>query len=86
MVDVANKQMIGGGTTPPTQPSFTAFDDAIAKVSNVRAGLPVSVSVRGHLTQPVAGTVTRIALSGTSSDLSHSPAVQAAYLGGASDE
>jgi RND family efflux transporter MFP subunit len=32
-----------------------------AYASNVRAGLPVSVSVRGHLTQPVAGTVTRTA-------------------------
>jgi RND family efflux transporter MFP subunit len=32
-----------------------------AYASNVRAGLPVSVSVRGHLAQPVAGTVTRTA-------------------------
>jgi RND family efflux transporter MFP subunit len=28
---------------------------------NIRIGLPVSVTVRGHLTQPVAGTVTRTA-------------------------
>jgi RND family efflux transporter MFP subunit len=32
-----------------------------AYASNVRAGLPVSVSVRGHLMQPLAGTVTRTA-------------------------
>jgi RND family efflux transporter MFP subunit len=32
-----------------------------AYAPNVRAGLPVSVSVRGHLMQPVAGTVTRTA-------------------------
>jgi RND family efflux transporter MFP subunit len=32
-----------------------------AYASNVRVGLPVSVSVRGHLTQPVAGKVTRTA-------------------------
>jgi RND family efflux transporter MFP subunit len=32
-----------------------------AYASNVHAGLPVSVSVRGHLAQPVAGTVTRTA-------------------------
>jgi len=32
-----------------------------AYAPNVRAGLPVSVSVRGHLTEPVSGTVTRTA-------------------------
>ena len=32
-----------------------------AYAPNVRAGLPVSVSVRGHLTEPVTGTVTRTA-------------------------
>jgi len=32
-----------------------------AYAPNVRVGLPVSVSVRGHLAQPVAGTVTRTA-------------------------
>src|SRR6266404_854930 len=32
-----------------------------AYASNVRVGLPVSVSVRGHLAKPVTGTVTRTA-------------------------
>ena len=32
-----------------------------AYAPNVRVGLPVSVSVRGHLTEPVTGTVTRTA-------------------------
>jgi len=32
-----------------------------AYASNVRVGVPVSVSVRGHLMQPVAGTITRTA-------------------------
>jgi len=32
-----------------------------AYAPNVRAGLPVSVSVRGHLAEPVTGTVTRTA-------------------------
>jgi RND family efflux transporter MFP subunit len=32
-----------------------------AYAANVRTGLPVSLSVRGHLMQPVAGTVTRTA-------------------------
>jgi RND family efflux transporter MFP subunit len=32
-----------------------------AYAANVHVGLPVSVSVRGHLTEPVAGTVTRTA-------------------------
>jgi RND family efflux transporter MFP subunit len=32
-----------------------------AYAANVRVGLPVSVSVRGHLMEPVAGTVTRTA-------------------------